>query len=106
MKNNMHLFLLIIMTLFGAFGGYYTKKYSLNPRKITIIFGLALYGFGALINIYLLKKLPLTLVYPANALTYVWTIIIAKVFLKENIGLLKVIGAIAIFLGIQCMLIY
>ncbi|WP_027633461.1 EamA family transporter [Clostridium hydrogeniformans] len=97
---------LVIMTLFGAFGGYFLK---LSSEKIVdlkslffnkfIYIGGLFYILGAGVNIYILKYLPYTLVLPLNSLTYVWTLIIAKVFLKEKVNKNKIIGIGLIFIG-------
>lgn len=91
---------LIAMTLCGAMGGAGLKAYATSRKKLHVLIGLGFYGTGALLNIVLLKFLPLTVVLPANALTYVWTLLIAKVAFKETVGPLRWLGVICIMGGL------
>ncbi|WP_260985298.1 MULTISPECIES: permease [Paenibacillus] len=95
---------LIVMTLCGAMGGAGLKAYATSRRRIHVLMGLGFYGTGALLNILLLKFLPLTVVLPANALTYVWTLFIARFAFKENVGTLRWLGVICIMGGL-CFLV-
>lgn len=91
---------LIAMTLCGALGGAGLKAYASSRRRLHILFGLGFYGVGALLNIALLKFLPLTVVLPANALTYVWTLLLAKLVFKEKVGRLRWVGVVCIMGGL------
>lgn len=101
--------LLITMTLFGAFGGFFFKKASgVKNRNISLILiflgtGGLLYFIGALLNILLLKKLPYSIVFPLTSVTYIWTLMISYFFLGEKITLKKVIGIVLIAGG--CLLL-
>jgi undecaprenyl phosphate-alpha-L-ara4N flippase subunit ArnE len=95
---------LIAMTLCGAMGGAGLKAYATSRKKLHVLMGLGFYGTGALLNIVLLKFLPLTFVLPANALTYVWTLIIARFAFKEAVGPLRWIG-VACIMGGLCLLV-
>ncbi|RAJ03393.1 undecaprenyl phosphate-alpha-L-ara4N flippase subunit ArnE [Paenibacillus pabuli] len=81
------------------------KAYATSPKKLHVLMGLGFYGTGALLNIVLLKFLPLTIVLPANALTYVWTLIIARFAFKEAVGPLRWIGVTCIMGGL-CLLVF
>ncbi|NEU60669.1 permease [Paenibacillus sp. ALJ109b] len=96
---------LIAMTLCGAMGGGGLKAYAISRKKLHVLMGLGFYGAGALLNIVLLKFLPLTVVLPANALTYVWTLIIARFAFKETVGPLRWIG-VACIMGGLCLLVF
>ncbi|WP_258311617.1 permease [Paenibacillus pabuli] len=96
---------LIAMTLCGAMGGAGLKAYATSRKKLHVLMGLGFYGTGALLNIVLLKFLPLTIVLPANALTYVWTLIIARFAFKEAVGPLRWIGVTCIMGGL-CLLVF
>ncbi|ASA24088.1 DMT family transporter [Paenibacillus donghaensis] len=100
MIANWNIFVLIIMTLLGSFGGVLFKLHSVRRQLIYLFFGACSYGLGALLNIYLLKSLPYTVVMPANALTFLWTLLFAKWFFKERIGTTKIAGIICIGTGI------
>lgn len=99
MKISILLFVLLLMTILGALGGVFFKLYSAKG-KLFLLTGLCFYGLGALLNIVLLKYLPYTVVFPANALTYMWAIVFAKMIFKEKIGLRRYIGAGFIIAGV------
>lgn len=106
MVNSIDFLMIILMTLFGALGAMFLKKSSNKKSKINIFlfFGLSLYCIGAIINIILLKYIPLTIVFPFNALTYVWTTLIGKYVFKETITKYNVLGLIFISSGL-CLLV-
>lgn len=54
---------------------------------------------GALLNIYVLKFLPYTVVLPMTSLTYIWTMIISFYLLKEKITFKKILGVTLILIG-------
>lgn len=98
--------LMIILTLSGSLGGFCFKKaVSTSDSLAKVIFKPTLYlgGFfyiiGASLNIVVLKYLPYTIVLPLTSLTYVWTLVIAYLALKEKITRLKVIGVTLILVG-------
>lgn len=97
--------LLIAMTVFGSFGGAFFKRFSLRKSFLMLAAGGACYGTGALLNIYLLTKLPYTLVLPANALTFVWTLLLAKWWFGETIGKFKIAGTCVIMCGLLLLVI-
>lgn len=99
MINNINLILVLIMTISGALGGVFFKK-STPKKRIFLLLGLSFYGLGALINIYLLKELPYTIVFLSNALTYIWALVFAYFIFKERIGKLKILGVALIASGI------
>lgn len=105
MVNKIYFLMIIFMTLFGALGAMFLKKSSSKKNKINIylFFGLSLYCLGAIINIILLKYIPLTIVFPFNALTYVWTTLIGKYIFKEKITRYNVLGLIFISIGLYLM---
>lgn len=98
---------LIVLTVFGAFGGYFLKK-SVNSCQnvFKVIFskffyaGAILYIVSAILNVFVLKSLPYTIVLPFTAITYIWTMLIAYFFMKEKITKQKIYGIIAIIVGV------
>jgi len=98
-------FLLLVMTFVAALGGYnfkmITKDIERKPlQSVHLYIGLGFYILSAIINIYLLKYLPLTFVLPATSLSYIWIQIISKVKLKEKIYTNKIIAMIFIIIGV------
>ncbi|MGZ9586641.1 EamA family transporter [Paenibacillus marinisediminis] len=105
MKSELFLYmLLIVMTLFGSLGSVLFKGYTANKRYILLFIGFLSYGIGALLNIYLLGKLPYTVVMPANALTFLWALLFAKLFFKETIGIIRITGVLFIISGLLLLL--
>lgn len=100
MKNEWLIIMLIMMTLAGSLGSVFFKSYTLKKKLICLLIGFMFYGIGALLNIYLLKVLPYTIVLPANALTFIWTLLFAKWIFKEKIGVYKIAGVAFIISGL------
>lgn len=99
--------LLLIMTILGSLGGYFFKRVSNKPesnksilKSIDLYIGGSLYFISAVINIYLLKFLPYTIVLPLTSITYIWTLILSYKLLGEKIGNLKRIGVCLIIIGV------
>jgi len=97
------------MTFSGTLGAFFLKKGTgklegfsiLSMIKISELYlGGILYVFGACVNIYLLRLMPYTVVYPLTSLTYVWTMFVSAVLLKEKISVNKIIAIIFIIAGI------
>lgn len=93
------------MTLFGALGSVFFKKFSLHRKIVTLLIGCMFYGLGALLNIYLLRELPYTVVMPANALTFIWALLLAKWVFKETIGMFKIAGVACIVSGLLLLIL-
>lgn len=97
--------ILIIMTIIGSFASLFLKKASgaENILKLLknkyIYIGGGLYLLSALLNIYILKFLPYSVVLPLTSLTYIWTLIISNRLLKESIGKKKIVGVCLILIG-------
>ncbi len=96
----------IISTVIGAFGSFFLKKGSSslswkNIHKNHYLFlGIFLTASGVFTFIPSLKFGDLSILYPVTALTYVWSVILAKVYLNENITRLRVIGLLLVLCGI------
>jgi len=99
------LILCIILTMFGALGGYFFKKASSSEPIIKIIInpvlyiGVMFYLLGAILNIIVLKRINYIVVLPLTSLTYVWSMMLAYMLLKENISRKKIIGLSMIICG-------
>lgn len=107
MINSYDFFLIIIMTFFGALGSVSLKKSSSKDTKINkyLIGGGVFYCIGAIFNIILLRYIPLTIIFPCNALTYIWTTIMGKYFLKESITIYNISGLIIIGVGLYFLVL-
>ena len=101
-----HYILLIVMTWLGAFGALFLKKATASAKSL---FGLLrvwqfylggfLYFASAVLNIYLLRYLDYSVVLPLTSITYIWTLLIASVDLKEQISRFQILGIICIVVG-------
>ena len=98
-----------IMTLMGSLGGFFFKKGAahLNLNNVikslflnlNLYIGGVLYVISAVLNIIALKYLPYSIVLPLTGITYIWTIIISRIMLKEKVNKEKVIGIALILVG-------
>ena len=92
------------MTILGSFAGYFFKKASNKKIKemlsnINIYLGAGLYLIAAILNIIVLRTLDYSFVLPFTAMTYIWTMVVSYLFLKEKINAKKVIGVLLIISG-------
>lgn len=103
--------LLFFMTFIGSIASLFLKKASNYNTIIELLknkflyFGAFLYLLSALLNIYILKKLDYSIVLPLTSLTYVWTMFISKIFLKEKLTIKKILGVSLIFFGALILII-
>ncbi|MBI2140146.1 EamA family transporter [Candidatus Woesearchaeota archaeon] len=65
-----------------------------------ILFGLLLYGIGAVLMVSAFKLGEVTVLYPIIAASYVWVSILSMAFLGEELSLLRWAGIATIILGI------
>lgn len=98
--------LLGVMTLLGAFGALYLKKATSVARSLFGLFkvwqfylGGFLYFASAVLNIYLLRYLDYSVVLPLTSITYIWTLLIARFDLKEQISKYQILGIVCIIAG-------
>lgn len=95
-----------ITTLLGSLGALFFKRASEKIKdlkslilNIDLYIGGIFYVLGALLNIVLLKVLPYSIVPPLMSFTYVWTVIISKIVLKEKIRKTQIVGVVLLILG-------
>lgn len=107
--NFVQLVLCVLMTFIGAMGAYYFKKAAARLQGINVFqllkfpamyIGGTLYCLAALMNIVLLRFIDYSVLYPMTAITYIWTMIIARVFLGETIDKFKIIAVAFICCGV------
>ena len=103
--------LLIVMTLMGAVAAFFLKKASGFKniteliKNLNLYIGAGLYLLSAIINIIVLRYLNYSVVLPLTSITYVWTMIISYLFLKENVGIKKLLGVSLIIIGCICIVV-
>jgi multidrug transporter EmrE-like cation transporter len=76
------------------------SAYAFSPY---VIFGLGLYGLGAVAWLFVLSRLPLTAAYPFVGLGFVMTMIIGITALGENVSPMRLFGTLMIAAG--CVLV-
>ena len=96
---------LVFMTFIGSVASLFLKKASgSNGIKsmlvnLNIYIGGLLYLLSAVLNIWILRFLDYSVVLPLTSLTYVWTMIISYLILKEKITIKKILGVVLILVG-------
>lgn len=106
MNKFLLILIIILMTLLGSFGGFFFKKSTGGITIVSIIknkflyIGGILYVAAAVLNIIVLKYMPLSIVLPMTAITYIWSMIISRIILKEKITIFKLAGMISIIIGV------
>lgn len=96
---------LLFMTVMGSIASLFLKKASGGDgilsllKNVNLYIGILLYVGSAVLNIILLRYLDYSVVLPLTSLTYIWTIVISSLVLKEKITIPKIGGAILIVTG-------
>lgn len=103
---------LLLMGFFASVASFFLKKSTVGGLSIKKLMfspyfylGGGLYVFSALLNLYLLRQLPYSVVVPLGALTYIWTLGIAYKFLEETITKQKITGVMLILAGVALVAI-
>ena len=101
----MHYIVLIIMTMLGSVASLYLKKASgangileMIRNKYLYIGGFLYFG-SAVLNIWILRYLDYSVVLPLTSFTYIWTIGLSHMFLKEKVTNKKIIGVVMVLIG-------
>lgn len=106
-------YLLIVFNVVLLVGGQTLWKFGLEGRQVTgigstimamfspwVIAGLALYVVATVVWIYLLSKLPLSLLYPLQSLAYVAAVFVAIFVFHEHVSVYRWIGVAIILVGV------
>jgi multidrug transporter EmrE-like cation transporter len=112
------LFLLSIVA--GVSGQYFLKLGAIKLGKLTannffshvlgivttpeLIFGLAIYGIAAVLYILLLTRVKLSVLAPAIALQYVFSVLMGYFFFRESIPMVRLFGMGFIICGVVMLL--
>lgn len=103
---------IIIVLLLSIFGAYVSILFKQASRKFRfsfegifrnykLIFALFGYGIGALVFVYLLKFVEVSILYPLVSASYIWVSLFSIKFLKERMNKLKWIGICLIIFGVS-----
>ena len=68
-----------------------------------VVGGLALYGLGAVVWLFVLARLPLTAAYPFVGLGFIMTMVLGMVVLGEVVSPVRIVGTLMIASG--CVLV-
>ncbi len=106
-------YILILINVILLVTGQTFWKIGIEPVHITglksillamfspwIIAGIVLYVIATVITIYLLKQLPLSLVYPVQSLAYVVAVVVAILVFHEHVSLTRWLGVGVILAGV------
>jgi len=97
---------MFVMTLLGAFAALFLKKASgsnnIKTLLITRNFYISggLYFLSACMNIYILRFLPYSVVFPMTSITYIWIMVVSYFALREKISANKIVGVVLIIIGV------
>lgn len=100
---------LLVMTLLGATASLFLKRASGIDgfisliKNINLYIGGSLYLASAVLNIFILKYLDYSVVLPLTSLTYIWTMVLSYMILKEKITKKKIVGVVLILVGAICV---
>lgn len=102
---SLYICLILIMTLMGSIASLFLKMASFSQGIKAMLFNVNLYigGFlylaSAILNIWLLRTLDYSVVLPLTSLTYIWTMFLSYLILREKITGKKIAGVILILIG-------
>ena len=68
-----------------------------------ILLGLCLYLISALLYIFSLKKIELSIAYPTVAISYIFIIFLSNYFFGESITFYKLLGCLLIVFGVTLL---
>lgn len=68
-------------------------------KNKNLYIGGILYLLGAVMNIWVLRFWDYSVVLPLTSLTYIWTMVLSYIILKEKISAKKIVGVILILAG-------
>jgi len=102
------IFLVLIVSVFGALGALFFKKgsakLSLSFHKLIrndmLFIGLLMYGISTPLYLIALKGGELSVLYPVVATTYIWSCLLSKYFLNEKMNKFKWVGVFLIVIGV------
>ncbi|MBI5393111.1 hypothetical protein HZA96_04530 [Candidatus Woesearchaeota archaeon] len=106
--KNWAIFLMIVTTFLTSIAQIFLKKganvlqfnfFSLITNY-NLIIGIILYGLAAVLLIIALRGGELSVLYPMISTSYIWVALLASYFFGELFSITKIIGIIAIIIGV------
>ena len=68
-------------------------------KNVNLYIGGFLYLASAVLNIWILRYLDYSVVLPLTSFTYIWTMVLSHMILKEKITKKKIVGVVLILVG-------
>jgi drug/metabolite transporter (DMT)-like permease len=102
----MNYILLVMETLIASVASFCFKKSSNGSGLMSIVknklfyLGGFLYILSSVITIWLLQRMPYSVILPMGGICYIWTLLISHKFLGEKINIHKILGIILIIIGV------
>lgn len=108
------IFIVLLLSLIGAYISILfkqaSKRFSFSFRGIflnyKLIVALIGYGLSALVIVYLLKFIEVSILYPVVSTSYIWIALFSIKLLNERVDKLKWIGIILIIIGVSLIGLY
>jgi len=88
----------VISTMLIGIATLFMKKGS--KKKSFLLVGVTLYGIASIPSVLSYRGEDLSTIYPLNSLSYLWSMILAGLILKEKIGVKKIVAIILLITGI------
>lgn len=104
-----YFFMVLSMTFMGSAASIFFKRASGSDGFVKMLLNINLYIGGILylaaaaVNILVLRVLDYSVVLPISSITYIWTMLLSYVILKETITKKKVLGVLCIVIGAVCV---
>ena len=101
--------IVLTMALISSFASYFLKKSTKTDSFMKILLNYNFYIGGFLyvaalaLNISLLQFFPFSVILPMGSITYVFTMILSKKLLGEQITVRKIWGIVFIIIGMICL---
>ena len=92
--------LLMLISSFSTCVGQLFWKLSATGSVLFLLAGFALYGVGALLMLLAMDYGDLSVLHPMLGAGYVLSFVLGRIFLQESISVMKMIGLLAILLGL------
>lgn len=97
--------LMFVCTIFTSVGQLFYKLGANNlPELITnwqLLLGFVFYGLGLVLFLLAMRGGEVSVLNPIIATSYIWTNILAMMFLNENVSPIKWAGCVGIMVGIS-----
>lgn len=98
-KNKKGIIFILISSICVCIGQLFWKL-AITGNLMYLIVGFIFYGIGAMLMLYAYKFGSLSVLQPMLSANYVFTIILAKMILREEINWNKLIGIVIIIFGV------